>query len=113
MRLRFLFVFFTAVLLAAPAAAFESEPFTGRGVVRAVRWIEGDVMLQSEDGFILVAVDENAAVRDSYGAPIALRDLPMGAEVEYVAHYWQGLAFAASLRMTRPIMVGAYMEKSP
>ncbi|HTM08465.1 MAG TPA: hypothetical protein VL754_08760 [Verrucomicrobiae bacterium] len=113
MRLRFLFVFFTTLLIAAPAAGFETEPFTGRGVIRAVRWIEGDVMLQNDDGLMLVALDENAALRDSYGAPITLRELPMGAEVEYIARYWQGLAFAVSLRMTRPVVVGGFAGRSP
>ena len=113
MRLRFLFVFFTAVFIASPAAGFETEAFTGRGVIRAVRWIEDEVMLQNEDGFMLVALDENAALRDSYGTPIALRELPMGAEVEYVARYWQGLAFAVSLRMTRSVVVSGFAGRSP
>jgi len=96
------------VLFAAPAAAFDSENFAGRGVVRAVRWIEGDVMLQTEDGFHLFAVDEDATIRDAFGARAALRDIPLGSAVEYTARYWQGLALASSLRVRpKTFMLGA------
>lgn len=95
-------------LLAVPAAAFDSDAFTGRGVVRAVRWIEGDVMLQTEDGFHLFAVEDDAAIRDAFGARVTLRDLVLGSEVEYTARYWQGLAFASSLRVRpRAFVLGA------
>jgi hypothetical protein len=102
-------IFLAGLMLATPAAAsFDSEPFLGRGVVRAVRWIEGDVMLQSEDGFHLVLVDDDAGILNAFGAPIALRDLPLGSAIEYVGQYWEGLIFASSVKVSAaPLAVSA------
>jgi hypothetical protein len=89
-----------ALLLATSAAAFDSGPFAGRGIVRAVRSIEGIVLLENDQGFELLNLDEDATVQDSQGASIALRDLPLGTHVEYTGRYWQGLNFARSLRVS-------------
>jgi hypothetical protein len=100
MRRKFFLVVFLAVLtLAAPAAAYDSEPFVGRGFIRAVRSIEGIVLLENEQGFELLNLDNDATIQDDKGASIALRDLPFGSEVEYRARYWEGLNFASSLRV--------------
>jgi hypothetical protein len=109
MRRFFSAIFLAGLMLATPAAAaFDSEPFLGRGVVRAVRWIEGDVMLQSEDGFHLLLVDDDAGILDASGAPMALQDLPLGAAIEYVGQYWEGLIFASSVKVSAErLVIGA------
>lgn len=101
-------IFLAGLMIAAPAmATFDSEPFVGRGVVRAVRSVEGDILLQWEDGFQLVLVEDDAALHDAYGEPMALRDLPPGATIEFVLRYWKGVAFLSSLRVTpRPQIAG-------
>jgi hypothetical protein len=106
MRRKFFLVVFLAVLtLAAPAAAYDSEPFVGRGFIRAVRSIEGIVLLENEQGFELLNLDNDATIQDDRGASIALRDLPIGAEVEFTGRYWEGLNFALSLRITSVSLV--------
>jgi hypothetical protein len=104
----FLAVFLAVLTLAAPAVAYDSEPFVGRGFIRAVRSIEGIVLLENEQGFELLNLDNDATIQDDKGASIALRDLPLGAEVQYTGRYWEGLNFALSLRL-RPasLVVGA------
>jgi hypothetical protein len=86
-----------ALLLAAPAAAFDSGPFTGRGIVRAIRSIDRLVVLENEDGFDFLNLTEDASISGLGGATIALRDLPVGSQVEYTGQYWEGLNFALSL----------------
>jgi hypothetical protein len=93
------------LMVAAPAAAFDSGPFAGRGLVRAVRLIDGTVMLENDQGFELLNLDENTTVQDAQGVFIALRDLPLGSKVEYIGRYWQGLSFAQSLRVSPAALV--------
>jgi hypothetical protein len=95
----------TLLLATSGSAAFDSGPFAGRGIVRAVRSIDGIVLLENEQGFELLNLDEDATVQDSQGASIALRDLPLGSHVEYTGRYWQGLNFARSLRVSPASLV--------
>ncbi|HEX9445071.1 MAG TPA: hypothetical protein VGA73_13180, partial [Candidatus Binatia bacterium] len=65
-------------------------------------------LVQGEDGFLLVLLEDDATVRDARGALIALSDLPLGSAVEYEARYWEGQAFATSLRMSAArLVIGA------
>jgi hypothetical protein len=101
MRKIFLAVFVALVMLAAPAAALsESDAFLGWGVVRAVGLIDRHVLVQNREGFEIVFVDEDAAIRDTHGAAMTLKDVPVGSEVEYAGRYWEGMTFAFSLRVS-------------
>jgi hypothetical protein len=97
----FLTVFLTALALASPAAAaYDSDPFLGRGILRAIRWMDRNIVIENADGFEILGVDHDATIRDAYGTSVELRDLPLGCEVEYVGQYWEGLNFARSLRVS-------------
>jgi opacity protein-like surface antigen len=96
----------TAATLAT--AAYDSGPFAGRGVVRAIRWMDRLVVLENEHGIEFLNLDDNASVQDHSGAAITLRDLTLGAEVEYTGRYWEGLNFAHTLRISpRPLVISA------
>jgi hypothetical protein len=101
----FLSVCLTTVLLAAPVAAFDSGPFAGRGIVRAIRSMDFLVLLENEDGFEFLNLTDDASIKDLGGAAIALRDLPVGSQVEYSGQYWEGLNFAHSLRIRSAALV--------
>jgi hypothetical protein len=94
-----------ALTLAAPAAAYDSEPFVGRGVIRAVRWIEEIVLLENEQGFEILNLDQDATIQDSKGIAIALLDLSLGSAVEYTGRYWEGLNFVRALRVVPAALV--------
>ena len=104
---KFLLALSAAVLmLAAPVAALsESDSFLGWGVVRAVGLIDRHVLIQNREGFELVIVDDDAAIRDARGAAMTLKDIPVGSEVEYAGRYWEGMTFAYSLRVNFGSMV--------
>ena len=94
--------FLAAVVLAALAAATPvaaDDLFIGWGVVRGVGWVDGNLLLQNNEGFELVVLDADATVRDSRGAAMLLKDVPLGSQVEFVGKPWAGLAFAYSLRV--------------
>jgi hypothetical protein len=86
-----------ALLLGTPAAAFDSGPFTGRGIVRGIRSMDRLVVLENEDGFDFINLTDDASITDLGGAMIALRDVQVGSQVEYTGQYWEGLNFALSL----------------
>jgi len=102
MRKLLAIVFLAALLGAAPAAGYDSDAFVGRGVVRAVRPIEGDVLLQNGWGFRLLLLAKDAKIHDAYGAAIELRDLQLGVEVDFVGEYWEGTTLASFLRVRAP-----------
>ncbi len=99
----FLLAIFLAALAATPAAADDS--FIGWGVVRGVGWVDGNLLLQNHEGFELVLLDADATVRDSGGAAMLLKDVPLGAEVEFMGKPWAGLTFAYSLRVNSRSLV--------
>jgi len=106
MKQKFLLTIGLALMMVAPAsAAFDSDPFFGRGIVRGVRSIERCVMIENDQGFELLNLDEDATVQDVQGASIALRDLPLGSEIEYTSRYWEGLNFVLSLRVSPTSLV--------
>ncbi len=111
MRKLFWAMIAAAVMLAAPAAAWsesDSGEFYGWGVVRAVGASDRHLLLQSNEGYELVVLEEDAAIRSSRGAPIAMTDIPVGAEVEYAGRTWEGTTFAFSIRVSASsIVVGA------
>jgi hypothetical protein len=96
----FLITVLTAVLIASAAAAYDSNPFHGFGIIRGVASGEMNIVIQNADGFQILVVEHEATIRDAYGASIALRDLPLGSEVEIIGRYWEGLVFALSLRVS-------------
>ena len=96
-------IFLAALAAATPAAADDS--FIGWGVVRGVGWVDGNLLLQNEEGFELVLLDADATVRDSRGAALLLKDVPLGSEVEFVGTPWAGLTFAYSLRVNSRSLV--------
>jgi hypothetical protein len=103
-----------ALTLAAPAAAYDSEPFVGRGVIRAVRWIEEIVLLENEQGFEILNLDQDATIQDSKGIAIALLDLSLGSAVEYTGRYWEGLNFVRALRVVpAALVIGAQSTGEP
>lgn len=105
MRNRFLSlaIFLAALTVAGPVAG--EETFFGWGVVRGVGWVDGNLLLQNNEGFELVLLDADATVRDSRGGAMLLKDVPLGAEVEFVGQPWAGVTFAHSLRVSSKSLV--------
>ena len=96
--------------LVAPAAALSEtfDTFYGWGVVRAVGAGDRHLLLQSNEGYEMVFVEEDAAIRNGHGVPMNLDDVRVGSEVEFAGHYWQGATFAFSLRVNfNSLVVGA------
>lgn len=91
-----------SLIAAAPAAGYDSDAFVGRGVVRAVRSVEGDILLQNNWGFRLIVLASDGEIHDAYGAALELRDLPLGVEVDFVGEYWEGTTLASFLRIRAP-----------
>jgi len=108
---KFLVTLFLAVaMLAAPAAALaeDFDSFYGWGVVRAIGVGDRHLLLQSNEGYEMVIVEEDAAIRDGRGAPMLLQDLRVGSEVEFAGRHWEGTTFAFSLRVNfASLIVGA------
>lgn len=86
--------------LAAPAPAIsDSDTFLGWGVVRAVGIVDRHMLVQNREGFEIVFVDDDAAIRDMRGDALTLKEIPLGAEVDYAGRTWEGMTFAFSLRV--------------
>ncbi|MGH7767161.1 MAG: hypothetical protein ACREQP_06875 [Candidatus Binatia bacterium] len=107
MKNKFFLAMCLAILMVAvpAAAAFDSGPFEGRGILRAIRSMDRLVVLENEDGFEFLNLTEDASIQDLNGASISLRDLPLGSQVEYSGQYWQGLNFASTLRVSPASLV--------
>lgn len=101
----FLAMCLAILMVAAPAAAFDSGPFEGRGILRAIRSMDRLVLLENEDGFEFLNLTEDASIQNLNGASISLRDLPLGSQIEYTGQYWEGLNFARSLRVSPAALV--------
>jgi hypothetical protein len=92
-------------MLAGPAVALSDDSFLGWGVVRAVGVIDRHLLVQNREGFEIVFVDDDAAIRDTRGAALTLKEVPVGSEIEYAGRYWEGMTFAFSLRVHSGSMV--------
>jgi hypothetical protein len=102
----FLAMCLAILMVAAPAtAAFDSGPFEGRGIVRAIRSMDRLVLLENEEGFEFLNLTDDASIQDLNGASITLKNLPVGSQVEYTGQYWEGLNFARSLRVSSAALV--------
>jgi len=76
--------------------------------VRAVGVSDRHLLLQNNEGYEMVIVDEDAAIRNGQGAPMLLENVPVGSEVEFAGRYWEGATFAFSLRINfGSLVVGA------
>ena len=110
MRKLFITLFLAAAILAAPAVALaeDFDSFYGWGVVRAVGVADRHLLLQNNEGYEMVIVDEDAAIRNGQGAPLLLEDVRVGSEVEFAGRHWEGTTFAFSLRINAAaLIVGA------
>jgi hypothetical protein len=107
MRKFFVTLFMAVAMLAAPAVALaeDFDSFYGWGVVRAVGINDRHLLLQNNEGYEMVIVEEDAAIRDGRGSPLVLEDLHAGSEVEFAGRHWEGATFAFSLRVNFGSMV--------
>jgi len=96
-----------AATLAAPSAVLSEtfDTFYGWGVVRAVGSGDRHLLLQNSEGYEMVVVEEDAAIRNGQGVPMNLEDVRVGSEVEFAGRYWEGTTFAFSLRVNFNSMV--------
>jgi hypothetical protein len=90
-----------SAVAAVPTAALDnSQPSFGWGRVLAVGSEDMNLLLQKRDGFALVILNDNAAIRDARGAPMALTEVVRGCDVEYVGKVWGGMTIVSSLRVS-------------
>src|SRR4051812_14867825 len=101
MRKFILTVALTALTLTAPAVALSEsfDSFYGWGVVRAVAVNDRHLLLQNNEGFETVVLDEDAAIRNVKGAPLTVEDIAVGSEVEFAGRNRDGITVAFSLRI--------------
>ncbi len=89
--LRVVLVFGAVLLLAQQTVA--------EGVVLSVSWQQSALLLQTAEGFSLVAVDPAAKIDDPVGAIHTLRDLQPGDVIEYHGESFGGILIVDQLRV--------------
>jgi hypothetical protein len=69
------------------------------GVVLSVAVQQGTLLLQTSEGYLLVAVDPDATIDDSLNGTASLGDLHMGDVVEYRAESFAGMLIVNELHV--------------
>ncbi len=82
-----------------PLTPVMAQRVSTEGVVLAVGWQQGTLLLETARGFSLVAVDPAAKIEDPLGVIQRLSDLQPGDMVEYSAESFGGMLIARELRV--------------
>ncbi len=69
------------------------------GVVLSVSWQQSTLLLQTADGFSLVAAEPAAKIDDAVGAIHTLSDLQPGDVIEYHGESFGGILIVDTLRV--------------
>jgi hypothetical protein len=85
-------------LVGWPSAAM-AQPGWGHGVVIEVGWQNGTLLLETVEGFTLLAVDPTAKIDDPVGLIHALGDFEPGDVVDYAAAAFNGMSIAVELHV--------------
>jgi len=85
-------------IILSPSAAI-GQRVSAQGVVVAVGWQNGTLLLETPEGFPLLVLDEAVNIRDPLGTIRALGDFHAGDVVEYWAESFKGMLIAQELRL--------------
>ncbi len=86
-----------AIILSSSAAT--GQRVSAQGVVVAVGWQDGTLLLETPEGFPLLVLDVAVNIRDPLGIIRALGDFQAGDVVEYWAESFKGMLIAQELRV--------------
>ena len=87
------------VVLVFGAVLLLAQQMVAEGVVLSVSWQQSALLLQTAEGFSLVAVDPAAKIDDAVGAVHTLRDLHPGDVIEYHGESFGGILIVDKLRV--------------
>lgn len=99
MRLRSLVITLVVGAIILSSSAAMSQRVSGQGVVVAVGWQGGTLLLENSEGFPLLVLDVAANIRDPLGIIRVLGDFQVGDVVEYWAESFKGMLLAQELRV--------------
>ena len=87
------------VVLVFGAVLLLAQQMVAEGVVLSVSWQQSALLLQTAEGFSLVAVDPAAKIDDAVGAIHSLSDLQPGDVIEYHGESFGGILIVDQLRV--------------
>ena len=87
------------VVLVLGAVLLLTQQMLAEGVVLSVSWQQNALLLQTAEGFSLVAVDPAAKIDDAVGAIHSLSDLQPGDVIEYHGESFGGILIVDQLRV--------------
>ena len=87
------------VVLVFGAVLLLAQQMVAEGVVLSVSWQQSALLLQTAEGFSLVAVDPAAKIDDAVGAIHTLGDLQSGDVIEYHGASFGGILIVDKLRV--------------
>jgi len=87
------------VVLVLGAVLLLTQQMLAEGVVLSVSWQQNALLLQTAEGFSLVAVDPAAKIDDAVGAIHTLSDLQSCDVIEYYGESFGGILIVDKLRV--------------
>ncbi len=94
-------VLMLATLVTAIAAPVFAEPISASGVIVAVSTDDNTLLVDTPQGFQLLAVDPAADIQAGATTGMRLGEIRPGDRVQYSADRWAGMVIATSLRLAK------------